>query len=354
MKIIYSNQKKGVYKLQIGNLDDLWYLNDLLGVSDIVKARTLRKIKKQGEDQRASKAVKKPVTLTIKLEKIEFSRYSNTLRLLGVITEGPDDIPLGSYHTINVEENTVLTIQKEKWYNYQLEKLRDATLEKLPNILICVMDREESYFALLKKYGYELLSSIKGKVQKKEVEDKINGTFYKEIIEKLQYYIERYKITKIILASPAFFKEDLMKEIKDESLKSKIILATCSAVGKNGINEVLRRDEIKKALKEARSIKEINLIEELLTEISKDNLAVYGFKEVEKALNAGAVNKLLVADSLIQKMRSDESFDKLDTLMKQTESLKGEVHIISTEHEGGKKLEGLGGIGGLLRYKLNY
>jgi len=354
MKIIYSNPKKGTYKLQVENLDDLWYLNDLLAPLDIVKARTFRKIKKGEEDQRASKAIKRPVVLTLQLEKIEFSKYSNTLRLLGIITEGPDDIPLSSHHTINVEENTVLTIVKEKWYNYQLEKLKEATLEKVPNILICVMDREEAYFALLKKYGYELLSSIKGKVQKKEVEEKIDVSFYKEIIEKLNYYIDRYKITKVVVASPAFFKDDLIKELRDDTLRQKIILATCSAVGKNGINEVLKRSEIKKALKQARAIKEVNLVEELLQEISKNNLATYGIKEVEKAITAGAVNKLLVTDSLIQKMRSEETFDKLDALMKQTESLKGEVHLISTEHDGGKKLDGLGGIGAILRYKLNY
>lgn len=355
MKILYAHPKKGIYKLQVENLDDLWYLNDLLAPSDTVKARTLRKIKKQdSDDQRASSAIKKPVILTLKLEKIEFSKYSNTLRLLGTIAEGPDDIPLGTHHTIAVEENTVLTIEKKQWYNYQLEKLKEATLEKVPQILICVMDREEAFIALLKKYGYELLVHLKGTVQKKDVDEKIESTFYKEIIEQLVYYSDRYKITKIVVASPAFFKEDLMKEVKDDALKQKILMATCSAVGKNGINEVLKRDEVKKALKEARSVQEFGLVEELLTEIAKQGLATYGFKEVEQAVISGAVNKLLVADSLIQKMRSNETFGKLDYLMRTTESLKGKVRIISTEHEGGTKLEGLGGIGALLRYKLHY
>ena len=355
MKIIHANPKKGIFKLQVENLDDLWYLNDLLSVSDTVKARTLRKIKKQIADgERSSSALKKPVTLALKLEKIEFSKYTSTLRLLGTITEGPDDIPLGTHHTIAVEENTVLTIEKERWYNYQLEKLKEAALEKVPQILICVMDREEAFIAQLKKYGYELLVHLRGTVQKKEVDEKLESSFYTEIIEKLMYYSDKYKVSKIVLASPAFFKEDLLKEIKTESLRQKIIIATCSAVGKNGINEVLKRDEVKKALKGARSVEEFNLVEELLTEIARQGKAAYGLKEVEEAVTSGAVNNLLVADSLIQKMRSDETFGKLDYLMRTTESLKGEVHIISTEHEGGTKLEGLGGIGAILRYKLHY
>jgi stalled ribosome rescue protein Dom34 len=33
---------------------------------------------------------------------------------------------------------------------------------------------------------------------------------------------------------------------------------------------------------------------------------------------------------------------------------KGEIHIISSEFDAGKKLDGLGGIGAILRYKMNY
>jgi len=33
---------------------------------------------------------------------------------------------------------------------------------------------------------------------------------------------------------------------------------------------------------------------------------------------------------------------------------KGDVFIISEEHDAGKKFQGLGGIGGILRYRLNY
>ncbi|GAF88010.1 unnamed protein product, partial [marine sediment metagenome] len=159
---------------------------------------------------------------------------------------------------------------------------------------------------------------------------------------------------KIILASPAFWKEELMKELKNEELKKKIIPATCNSTGKNGINEVLRRPEVKAALHEDRIAKEINLVEELLTEISKNNLAVYGLKDTENAVNAGAVKTLLITDSLIQKARETNNYEKIDNMMKITDSMKGSINIISSEHEGGKKLNGLGGIAAILRYKLNY
>ena len=92
-------------------------------------------------------------------------------------------------------------------------------------MLICVHDREEAYFALFKRYGYEILSHITGEVQKKREENIKKENFYLAAITKIKEYVERYKIRQIILASPSFWKEDLMKEIKDNELKQKIILA---------------------------------------------------------------------------------------------------------------------------------
>ena len=80
----------------------------------MVKGKTIRKIKLGEEEQRSIKIIKKPVFITIKVDKTEFHKYSNSLRVSGIITEAPEDIHKGSYHTFNVEEDTVITIIKEK------------------------------------------------------------------------------------------------------------------------------------------------------------------------------------------------------------------------------------------------
>jgi protein pelota len=354
MKIIHQNLKKGELKVSVENSDDMWYLSTIVDLGDLVKGKTIRKIKLGINDQRSSNIIKKPVFLKIEVDKVSFGKTSSLLRISGKITEGPEDISLGSHHTFNVEENTVLTIIKDKWLKFQLDKVKEASSSKIPKILVCVFDREESHFALLKKYGYQLLSKFSGDVQKKGIDEKVKGNFYNEIIDQLIEYDKRHKLDTIILASPAFWKEDLMKQLKDESLKKKITLATCSSVGKNAIDEVLKRDETKDALKQDRIAKEMNLVEDLLVEISKNNLAAYGIKEVAEAVNAGAVKTLLVTDGLIHKLREQERYEKLDNIMRSSENVKADVKIISSEHHGGKQLDGLGGIGAILRYKLNY
>ena len=353
MKQIYFNLKKGEVKIKIENMDDLWCLSQVIEPGDLFKGKTIRKIKIGESDQRKVNIVKKTVFIEIRVENTEFHEYSSVLRVSGTITQGPEDIQKGSYHTFNLESGSVITIIKKQWLGFQVEKIKQASVET-KKILICILDRDNACFGLLKKQGFSLLSEIKGDVEKKADLKMKAGNFYAEVIKKLYDYAERYKIENIILASPAFWKEDLMKNIKNDEIKKKITLATCSCSGKEAIDEVLKRPEVKNVLSQQRVAKELKLVELLLEEISKNSLAVYGLKETEKAVTAGAVEKLLVTDGLIQKTRLSKTYEKIDPMMKNTESMKGTVNIIGSDHDGGKKLDGLGGIAAILRYKLNY
>ena len=354
MKLLFKDFKKGEVKIQTTSLDDLWFLSNIIDQADIISGKTTRKIK-IGDDQNA-KVVKKSVTLSITVERVEFHKYSNSLRISGKINRGTEEIPKGSYHTLDIDDNSKIKIVKKTWLNYQMQKLEEATQETSSKILICTLERDEATFALLTSSGYKVLSDYQGEVQKKEEDSKKETNFYSQVAQSLQEYTERYKIENIILASPAFWKEDLMKLIKkkNNSLSKIITLATCNSIGKNGVEEVLKREEVKTVLKKDRTAKETELIEELFKEISLDRSYSYGFKDVLQASDAGAIKKLLVTDELIHKKREEETFEELEQLMKKVDLAKGEVHIIPTDHEAGKKLQGISGIAAILRFKLNY
>ena len=351
MKLIHKDIKTGEIKVKIENSEDLWYLSNMIEEGDELKGKTSRKISYGGKEGKA-RVEKKVVFLKIKVDSVDFG--SEVLRVLGKVVDGPEEIGRGSHHSFELIEGVIISLGKSNWLKFQLDWLDEAVKSKVAKILICVMDRENAYFALSKKQGYDLLSSVEGDVQKKEERAQVKGQFYSEIIKVLHEYFKRYKPDSIVLASPAFFKEDLLKLLKDDTLKKKIVLASCSAVGENGINEVLKRPEVESVLKKDRIAKEMKLIEELITEISKDGLSVYGVREVEGAVISGAVKLLMITGKFIQKKRMADKFKKIDALMKNVEEIRGKVYLISSEHEGGKKLDGLGGIAGLLRYKLNY
>jgi len=354
MRIIHQNLRKGEVKVKIDSPEDLWYLSHIIDANDTISGKTIRKIKKSGADERSSNVTRVPVFMSIKAEKIEINEAADALRITGTILEGPEDIPHGSHHTFNVEDGSEIRIVKEEWLKYQLDKLKDASREKKSKILIVLFDREEAYIGLMKSYNYEILTHIAGNVSKKADISTTESTFYRDLIKMMKEYAGRYEVQHIILASPSFWKEELFKELKDDELKSKIIQATCSSVDKNAFNEVIKRDEVKQALMEERVSSEIKSVESLMSEIARKGAASYGFRQVSDAVNLGAVSVLLISTSLITKKRQDSSYQELDSLMRAVERMNGSVMIINSEHDGGKRLDGLGGIGAILRYKLEY
>jgi protein pelota len=354
MKKLHTNLKKGEIKLEIENLDDLWYLSQIIDSGDLVSGKTFRKIKIGGaSSDEKSKVTRKPVFLEVKVENIEYSREGSMLRVTGKITKGPDDVGLGLYHTFNLEEKSKFMVVKDKWLDFQLEKINEAVKNKESSILLMLFDREEAYYAILKKYGYEVLAGVKGNVNKKDFEQAGTKNFYKQIVEDLKNYDERFKLTKIIAGCPAFYKDELKKFlINNAELSKKVLFASCSYVGNKGFNELLNRNEVKTALHEERVAEEFGLVEDLLNAIAKESASAYGLKEVELASQAGAVEVLLVTDALIGKLREEKRFEVLDKIFRLVSEAKAKVKIISHEHEGGKKLDGLGGIGAILRFRI--
>jgi protein pelota len=347
MDIINKDFKQGRVKIRVNDLDDLWYLSHLIDPGDLVKGKTTRKVK-IGTSENA-KVTKKTLTLQVEAETIELTETS--LRINGKIKEGPEDIPRDSYHAISLEENSEFTLQKVKWLEYQKKKLQEAS-EKKYNYLLCIFDREETIFALTKKFGYEVLVKIKGDVAKKDRKVEVKKDFQEEIIKSLDVYNGRYNPESIIVASPAFYKDDLIKKVKNPELKKKIVLAICSDISERSLDEVIKRPELKNVLKNSRAREEQILMDELLNEISKNEKAVYGEVDVKNAVDSGAVSKLLLTDKFVKQKRIGKDFESIDKDMKTVDSLKGEIHIISSKNDSGKKLDGLGGIAAILRYKI--
>ena len=103
-------------------LEQIWILlfNEIPKMNNVVikfKGKSKNKfghIKKIGKDtDRKQSIVKKPIFLKIKVEKIEFSKTSNNLRVLGAIIEAPDDIQKGEHHSFSLEPETTFTLIKK-------------------------------------------------------------------------------------------------------------------------------------------------------------------------------------------------------------------------------------------------
>lgn len=350
MKILKKDLKRGDIAVQIEDLDDLWYLSQLIEVSDHVSGKTVRKIKLKDKNEQNVRIFKKTIFIKLLVDKVEFHEYSDVLRVSGVVEQGTQEVPAGSHHTFNVEPGTRITVNK-KWMKFQIDRLNESS-KKWSNILLCVLDREQAFFALLQKRGHKILSELRGNVAKKVDGEITVSDFYQELIKKMGDYVSRYNISSVIVASPAFWKEELFKRIQDDKLKKKITLATCNTVKRPAIQEILARPEVKQVLKQQRITEETGLVEKLFAHISKGDLATYGLNQTEKALHKGAVSGLLLTTKYIHHARQENYFNKINNIMKLAESLGASVKIINSENTPGKKIDGLGGIAAFLRYKI--
>jgi protein pelota len=77
----------------------------------------------------------------------------------------------------------------------------------------------------------------------------------------------------------------------------------------------------------------------------------YGIDDVESASQIGAIEKLVLADTMLREAE-DEQRLRIEKIMREVEHRAGSVTVVSTEHEAGAKLLSLGGVGALLRFPL--
>lgn len=342
MKLINNN--KNEKKLQIERLEDLWYLSQIIEPDDLVRSKSERKLK-IGDD----KIIKKTVILTLEVTKTELC--SDNFRVSGTVFEGTDDVPKGVHHTFTFDKGSFFVLTKQEWLTYHLNYLKESQAPPKAKIVICVMDREEAHFAVLSAQGINRVSDLSGNVAKKNEEGQASGDFYADIIKVIEEYLIRYDAMHAILASPAFFKDDVFKKMSPE-LKKKIILATSSTGHPRAFDEVLKRDEVQLAILNERAASDLNLVENILERISKDGAVSYGLDAVENAINAGAVEDLIIVNSYLELAKETGEFSRLNDLMKLASKMKAKVHLVSFESEGGKQLLGIGGIAALLRYKM--
>jgi len=340
MQVLKADLRHGVIRVKTENPDDLWHLEKILEKGDFVTARTLRKTTiKRGSELDSGE--RKPVTLTIKLEKVEYHKDIHVLRVGGQITEGPEDVQLSSYHTLSIDTDTVLTIQKAKWKPYHMDRLKKAR-QRRPLLFICSLDREEADFAGLRESGIEWSGSVRAKKSGQRTGKQERGSeYYQEILGVLE---KNQGFEAIVLAGPGFEKDNLLKFIQEKNpeLARKIILEKASSAGRRGIQEVIQTSA-NRLLKETRVAKETELVESLLMEITREGNVVYGRKETEHALGMGAVERLLV---------SEEKIHDFEGILDEAEKMRTEIVIISSEHESGEKFLAIGGIGGFLRFKI--
>ena len=345
MRIIGTDPSDNSVRVHIETDEDIWHLYNVIEVGDLVTASTTRREEKAADKLRAERAEKKRMTLGIRIEKMEFSEDDLRLKLLGTIETGPQDI--GQHHTLILEVGDQLSIGKDRWRQTHRDRLDRAVNDaRKPKIVFVSLDQDEATVAVLRQYGLKEIVTIRsGRSGKQYAEKPQADNFHKEIMEKLLPLMEPGM--PLVLLGPGFEKEALSESMKrsGEQAFSKQYVYHTGQTGMAGINELMKAGMGAEVLRESSVGTELEAVEQLMTEISRNGPATYGDMQIRQAADAGAVERLLILDSKIREQ-------DLEDLVRAVEAQKGSVIVVSAQHDGGKQLAALGGMGAILRYKM--
>jgi len=210
----------------------------------------------------------------------------------------------------------------------------------------------------------------------------------------VQMYItnDRPNVTGLILAGSADFKSELSQsDMFDQRLQAKIIkLVDVSYGGENGFNQAIELSA--EVLSNVKFIQEKKLIGKYFDEISQDTgKFCFGVDDTLKGLEMGAIETLIVWENLdtMRYVLKNHSTDEENVLFLRPDQEKDKTHFVDKDtgvememtetcpllewfannykkfgatleivtdrsQEGSQFVKGFGGIGGMLRYRVDF
>lgn len=240
---------------------------------------------------------------------------------------------------------------------FALDLLRDM-LETKEVYGLVVMDRREGNIALLKGKSILPLSKSKSNVPGKSraggqsaqrfarLREGAAKEFYKKLGDMMKdEFLDNPNVKGIIVGGPGPTKYDFIDGnfITNEVKKKIIAIKDITYTGFSGLRELLDRSQDVLANEEVMSEKRI--MRKFFELLGKNpNLVSYGEAEVMKNLKLGAVNTVLVSESL------EEA--KAEAFEQEAEQVGTKLEIISTETEEGVQLRNIGKVAAILRYEV--
>lgn len=240
---------------------------------------------------------------------------------------------------------------------FEVDILRDVLDVKEVYGLV-VLDRRDASIALLKGKSIipllKMHSHVPGKMkaggQSAARFEQNRALALKDHLKKAADYIKdqflmREGLKGIIVGGPGPTKYELVEgNFLTGDIKKKIIgIKDLSYTEEFGLQELVDKSEDILAKEEV--VDEKKAMGQFFEKLAKDPDTVsYGENEVKKALLMGAVDVLLLSESL-----SDALIDEFEGMAGQFSTV---VKIISTETREGVQLRDIGGVAAVLRYKL--
>lgn len=380
--------KHGVGKVSLipEEPEDMWHAYNLIQPYDRLQAKAVRKVKSE-HDTGSVKSKSVVMELTISVINTDFDIGSGQLHVSGRVAVENNYVKIGSHHTLDLELHRRFILTKgedEKgglWDSIALEMLREACeTERKAELWAIVMGEGIANICLITEHQTILRQRIEVAVPRKrrggiDGHDKGMEKFFSTTLSTLLRHMEGAKTNAsnpektvpLLIASPGFVAQSFLQYIKGEATRTmnkqlmsiipSALVAHSSSHHVHALKEVLASSAIMSQLSDTKFAKETALMDKLTTLIRLDDgRAWYGPREVERAVEKGAVGRgggvLLLSNALFraQDVSERKRWVRLVDRVRDVEG--GEVRVLSSLHESGKRLESLGNIAAILTFPL--
>jgi protein pelota len=346
VRLLHHDASTGRFRLRLETPSDLWRIARFVHPGEVVGASTTRRDPEAPEDVAGAERARRRVFLAVRAEQVEFHGFSKHVRVTGPIVEGPFDI--GRHHTIDLDVGDEVVVTKEH-PSAGDRTILDEGLKGAddPTIVIAAVDWGDSSIVRLRGRSVEPIADVRRTIAGKQYEGGQGEKDRKAYVEELLGLLRREgpSASALLIVGPGFLKEQLQKALAevDPGVHRKARLYSTSESGRVGVDELLRSGRATEALRGSVAAEEAEAVERLVRALAGGSRTAVGPTEVAEAVDAGAVETLLVSESLL----SDAG---LAATLDAARAGRVRIFVVRDEGEAGKRLGALGRVAALLRY----
>lgn len=224
---------------------------------------------------------------------------------------------MGAYHTIDLELNRKFEIAKPEWDSISLGRV-DAACDVTQNadVAAVIMQEGIAHICLITSNMTIVRSKIDMAIPRKRKNLPTNhekglAKFYEAVMQGILRHVNFDVVKCVLVASPGFVKDQFFEYMFQQAVKSdlkvlldnksKFMLIHASSGFKHSLKEVLQDSAVIAKMSDTKAAGEVKRLEAFYTMLQVEPArAFYGLKHVQAAVEALAVETLLISDNLFR------------------------------------------------------
>jgi protein pelota len=346
--------------------EDTWAIFQLLEDGDRVTA---------SDDRKTATGERVRLRLTLELaavrDKATFDPATGQIRVTGRNTEGSEHVKQGAFHTLGLDVRHKVALHKERWDpQLHLARLRDMEAPAAAGAVVAVvmMDAGSAQVCFVGGSLTTIAARVELAVPKKRTgaqgHEQGMQRFFEALAQSLLRHVDFSVCKAVVLASPGFVKDDflafaLREAASREALRplldnrAKFVLARAAGGGTRHLPDALRDPVVAARLADTRAAGEVAALARFFEVLATDSArAQYGWRHVRAAADGGAVEALVVCDSLLR-VRDAAARSAYAALLAECRAAGADVHLVSSMHAAGEQVAQMGGLCAVLRFAVH-